>query len=277
MQKNYRLCAILVLVGLTSCAPAVPVQPIITDTPSNTTATAPTITPAANQTTYTSSNISAPPPVITPVEGPTDYTLNVIVSPPGSGSVSPSTGNYTYGTNATFIAIPADGYVFQYWSYDFTVYNGGGGGYLGDNHILNFAVERSENVTAHFVAPPSIWNNALFYSQAQRKVAPGEYFIISQDYIAGQFGPESLNATFNESLIALIDRKDAGINNGPITPGMHSSTAWLLFTAAHDESDAKRNGMTNSTESFSFIANSPLLGFPISPRGESTSPHLFPT
>lgn len=192
-----------------------------------------TSVPSLNQTT--NQTVTALPQSQTnnqtEVYSPATSAIYMIVSPPGSGSVSPSTGNYTYGTNVTFIAIPADGYVFSYWSYDFTVYNGGGGGYLGDNQILNFVVERSENVTAHFVAPPSIWNNALFYWQAQRKVAPGEYFIISQDYIAGQFGPESLNATYNESLIALIDRKDAGINNGPITPGMHSSTAWLLFKA----------------------------------------------
>ena len=166
----------------------------------------------------------------TEVYSPATSAIYMIVSPPGSGSVSPSTGNYTWGTNVTFIAIPNDPYVFQYWSYDFTVYNGGGGGYLGDNHILNFAVERSENVTAHFVAPPSIWNNALFYWQAHQKVAPGEYFIIDQDYIGGPFGIESLNATYDGSLVALIDRKNAG-GKGPITPGLGINTAWLLFKA----------------------------------------------
>lgn len=166
----------------------------------------------------------------TKVYSPATSTIYVIVSPPGSGSVSPSTGNYTYGTNVTFIATPANGYVFSSWWYYISDSSGGRGGVLGKNATLNLAVERSENVTAYFVALPTNWNNAAPLGQVHRPIAVGEYFYISQDYIAGQFGPDSVNATFDKSLIALTDRKDAG-SVGPLTPGMHAAAVWLLFRA----------------------------------------------
>jgi len=50
-----------------------------------------------------------PPPLLT-------YNLNVSVSPQGSGSVSPTGGQYTAGTQVTVTATPASGYTFSYWS-----------------------------------------------------------------------------------------------------------------------------------------------------------------
>ena len=70
----------------------------------------------------------------------------------------------------------------------------------------------------------------MFLGQVHGPIAPGDYFYISQNYIGGQFGPDSVNATYDASLVALIDRKDAG-SVGPITPGMHSAAVWLLFKA----------------------------------------------
>jgi hypothetical protein len=49
---------LLVLAGLTSCAPAVPIQPIITYTPANTTVPPPVITPAANATIIITPNVT---------------------------------------------------------------------------------------------------------------------------------------------------------------------------------------------------------------------------
>ncbi len=158
----------------------------------------------------------------------TAYPLEVVVDPPWAGSVSPATGTYDAGTNVTLIATPASGYVLSYWN----VANSGGYSYGGNDSKLNTVMNSITIVSVHFVASPSIWDKASFYNQSHRTFAPGEYFIIAQDFIAGQFGVESLGATYDESLVALIDRKGAvGVSSGPITPGMHSATAWLLFKA----------------------------------------------
>src|ERR1017187_6024246 len=105
MRKIVTL-VLLLFVGLTSCAPTASVQPTITYTPSNTITPAPVITPAANQTANQ-----------TEVYSPATRPIYIVGSPPGSGMLSPSTGNYTYGTNVSLIANPADGYVFQSWAY----------------------------------------------------------------------------------------------------------------------------------------------------------------
>ena len=47
------------------------------------------------------------------------YSLSTIVNPPGSGSISPSSGTYTSGTQVTLTATPASSrYVFDHWSGD---------------------------------------------------------------------------------------------------------------------------------------------------------------
>jgi hypothetical protein len=212
---------LLILVGLTGCAATVPSQPIITYTPSNTTATTPVITPAANQTTNqteTFSNVTS--------------SIYIHVSPPMAGNVSPSSGNYPVGTNVAFTATPADPYVFARWTYDYTVSRGGGVGGLGDNQTLNLTIGISENITASFVAAPTIWNTAVLYGEAHPTVTSGEYFIIAQQITGGPWGPDSISATYNESLVALIDRKyGPNPGNGPPTPGLGTANAWLLFKA----------------------------------------------
>lgn len=49
---------------------------------------------------------------------PQFYTLDTTVSPSGSGSVSPSGGEFEPGVQIALTAIPAEGYVFDYWSGD---------------------------------------------------------------------------------------------------------------------------------------------------------------
>ena len=143
------------------------------------------------------------------------YPLVVIVDPPWAGSVSPSTGMYDAGTNITLVATPAAGYVLSNWNWD--------------NNTLNVTTNSITIVSVHFIASPSIWDAALLYHTGQ-PIAPGDYFYIPQSYTAGMFGPDSVVATYDDSLVVLIDRKSAGFS-GPLTPGMHSATVWLLFKA----------------------------------------------
>ena len=62
-MKKIIVCVLITIVGLTSCAPAVPVQPGVTYAPSNTTVAPPAITPAIN------------PLIITPSDANTTFTV----------------------------------------------------------------------------------------------------------------------------------------------------------------------------------------------------------
>jgi len=71
-----------------------------------------------------------------------EYTLTVNVSPAGTGSVSPSGGQYVDGTVVTLTATPASGYNFDHWS----------GSASGSNPTTSITMNSNESVTAHFVS-----------------------------------------------------------------------------------------------------------------------------
>lgn len=79
---------------------------------------------------------------------PAYYTLSTSVTPPGSGSVSPSSGSYTAGTQVTLAASPSSNYSFTGW-----------GGYLsGTTNPLTFTMPSQDvSVSAIFsliITPP---------------------------------------------------------------------------------------------------------------------------
>jgi len=79
-------------------------------------------------------------------EKPATYTLNVSISPLGSGSVSPSTGQYKRGRKVTLTATPSSNYVFDHWSGDAS----------GTSASITIAMDSDKNITAQFAAttPP---------------------------------------------------------------------------------------------------------------------------
>lgn len=206
---------------ISGCKPVPSPATNVTSLPSLNQSENQTITLAPNQTTNQTQSPS-----------PATALINVRVSPPGSGTVTPSTGNYTYGSNITFTAVPADPYVFTSWTYDYTFYNGGAAGSLGNNQTLNLTIGISENITAIFAASPAVWNSAVLYGGIHPTVAPGQYFIIAQQITGGPWGPDSISVTYNESMVALIDRKyGPNPGDGPPTPGFGTANVWLLFKA----------------------------------------------
>jgi len=68
------------------------------------------------------------------------YTLTVSVNPPGSGSVSPSGGTYTSGTQVTLTATANPGWVFTGWSDDAS----------GNSTSVTITMDRNKKVTANF-------------------------------------------------------------------------------------------------------------------------------
>ncbi len=93
------------------------------------------------------------PPPLPPLNGNMTTSLNVIVSPPGSGTVSPSTGNFVQGTWVTLIPKPASSYKFSEWFFN--------GVYYGSvNPTLELQLGAPVTITANFipantyVAPP---------------------------------------------------------------------------------------------------------------------------
>jgi len=71
---------------------------------------------------------------------PQTYTLTVNVSPSGGGSVSPSGGEYESGSEITVTAIPASGYVFDYWD----------GAASGSGNTITVIMGSDKTITAHF-------------------------------------------------------------------------------------------------------------------------------
>jgi len=72
---------------------------------------------------------------------PTQYTLSVSVSPSGSGSVYPSGGTYTSGTQLILAATPASGYRFDSWS----------GSISSTSNPVTITMDGNKSVTAKFV------------------------------------------------------------------------------------------------------------------------------
>jgi len=87
--------------------------------------------------------------VIAFFEAVPEYTLTVNISPSGTGSVSPSGGQFVDGTVVTLTATPASGYLFDYW----------GGAASGSSPTTTVTMNSNASVTAYFV--PSI--TVLFF------------------------------------------------------------------------------------------------------------------
>jgi uncharacterized repeat protein (TIGR02543 family) len=85
--------------------------------------------------------------VLKPWEAPAStqtYTLTTAVNPPGTGSVSPSGGQYESGVQVTITATPASGYTFDYWS----------GSASDTSPTISIAINDDYSITANFVAAP---------------------------------------------------------------------------------------------------------------------------
>jgi len=72
--------------------------------------------------------------------GAPTYTLSTSVSPSGTGSVSPSGGQYESGVQVTLTATPASGYTFDYWD----------GAASGSSSTTTITMDSDKSVTAHF-------------------------------------------------------------------------------------------------------------------------------
>jgi uncharacterized repeat protein (TIGR02543 family) len=70
------------------------------------------------------------------------YTLTVNISPSGAGSVSPAGGEYESDMDVTLTAIPASGYVFDYWD----------GAASGSSSTVTITMNSNKAITAHFTA-----------------------------------------------------------------------------------------------------------------------------
>jgi hypothetical protein len=68
------------------------------------------------------------------------HTLTINISPLGTGSVSPSSGEYESGVQVTLTASPASGYSFEYWS----------GSVSGTTPTITITMDSDKSVTAHF-------------------------------------------------------------------------------------------------------------------------------
>jgi len=98
--------------------------------------------PTVNVTMYSNTNIVANFSAI-------HFTLSTSVSPSGGGSVSPASGNYTYGSVVTLTATPASGYQFSSWSGDIS----------SSSQTVNVTMYSNKNVTATFtIYTPEIIN-----------------------------------------------------------------------------------------------------------------------
>jgi uncharacterized repeat protein (TIGR02543 family) len=68
------------------------------------------------------------------------YTLTTNISPSGTGSVSPSGGEYESGVEVTLTATPASGYTFDYWD----------GAASGPASTVTIIMDSNKTITAHF-------------------------------------------------------------------------------------------------------------------------------
>lgn len=76
------------------------------------------------------------------------YSLSVSVQPSGSGSVTPSSGDYLAGTDVTLVAIAAPGYEFDHWTGDAS----------GTSPTITIAMDSDKSAVAYFadITPPVI-------------------------------------------------------------------------------------------------------------------------
>lgn len=74
------------------------------------------------------------------VAPPTMHTLSVSVSPSGTGSVSPSGGEYESGVQVILTATPASGYTLAFWS----------GGASGSTPTVSITMNADKSITANF-------------------------------------------------------------------------------------------------------------------------------
>ncbi len=76
------------------------------------------------------------------------YSLSVSIQPSGSGSVTPSSGDYLAGTDVTLVAIAAPGYEFDHWAGDAS----------GTSPTITIAMDSDKSAVAYFadITPPVI-------------------------------------------------------------------------------------------------------------------------
>ena len=102
MKTTHSIASILLITALVvsgySCKPVAPASLPSLNISTNQTVTAVPQNPTANQTVSNSTGTS---------------TITVRVSPLEGGKVSPSSGNYSNGTDVTFTATPAASFVFS--------------------------------------------------------------------------------------------------------------------------------------------------------------------
>ena len=68
------------------------------------------------------------------------YTLTTSVSPSDSGTVTPASGSYDYGTHVKLTAYPKSDYLFDHWSGDAT----------GNSALVTITMDNRKEVVAHF-------------------------------------------------------------------------------------------------------------------------------
>ena len=88
---------------------------------------------------------SSPPSGDTPEPNlPQTYMLTTSVIPADGGYISPTGGQYTEGSQLTLTAVPATGYVFDYWE----------GKLWGSLPTVSIIMDSDKSVTAHFQPVP---------------------------------------------------------------------------------------------------------------------------
>jgi uncharacterized repeat protein (TIGR02543 family) len=73
------------------------------------------------------------------------YILTVSASPLGTGSISPSGGEYEFGEQVTLTAYPASGYTFDHWSGDAS----------GNSTAITVTMNHDYSITANFASTVS--------------------------------------------------------------------------------------------------------------------------
>lgn len=87
-----------------------------------------------------------PPPTPPPPEVPPAVKYRLYIYTVGSGTVTPTDGEYASGSIVTLTATPASGYAFDHWA----------GDAAGTSPMVNITMDRSKSATAYFsaVTPP---------------------------------------------------------------------------------------------------------------------------
>jgi len=99
---------------------------------------------------------------------PVEYTLTIATTT--GGSTNPAPGNYTYaeGSTANVTALPASGYIFDYWSLDSVTRT---------ENPITLTIDRNYTLTAHFrtVPPPTYTLTILTPTNGTTNPSPGTY------------------------------------------------------------------------------------------------------